>query len=298
MKVALSRVPALSACLLGIATWIAPSIGRAQEQEPEAAPPPAPSAPTSPDQTTPYPECSKRPSDAEVEGAKGAFRAGTASFAEADYPRAILYWEDAFRRDCTAYKLLLNLARAYESNNQKAQAVVALETYLARAPTAEDRDLILKRIEVLNRQIEEARATASQSSAPPPPPRAAPAAPTEPRPVQAEEGGRPVAPLVVAGIGGAIALAGGVVYFTAAKDVADFEDECQKRKCPDKATRDSANAARTRLSIGGATAIGGAAVAGVGLLWYFLSPSGDDSESALVPMLSPGVAGLSYSRRF
>lgn len=271
-----------------------PSSGRAQEP----APAPEAAAPAPAHQTSPYPDCSKQPSDAEVEGAKGAFRAGTASFAEADYPRAILYWEDAFRRDCTAYKLLLNLARAYESNDQKAQAVVALETYLARAPAAEDRDLILKRIEVLNRQIENARAAASASPAVAPPPSRAPAAPAQATPDEAEEGGRSIAPLVVAGIGGAIALGGGVVYFTAASDVSDFEDECQKRKCPDSATRNDANAARTRLNIGGATAVGGVVVAGVGLVWYFLSPSGDEDEGAVLPTLAPGYAGVTYSQRF
>src|SRR3972149_3238348 len=70
-----------------------------------------------------YPECKNQPTDSDVSAAKGAFQAGQASFNEADYTRAITYWEDAYRRDCTAHALLLNLARAYELNGQKHHAV-------------------------------------------------------------------------------------------------------------------------------------------------------------------------------
>ena len=103
------------------------------------------------DEPKPYPECAKAPSEVETAAAKGAYQAGNASFDEADYPRAITYWEDAYRRDCTANLLLKNLARAYELYGQKRQAVVALETYLVREPSSSDKDQIQRRIEVLDR---------------------------------------------------------------------------------------------------------------------------------------------------
>ena len=89
------------------------------------------------EEPTRYPECTHEASEADLTAAKAAFQAGNVSFNEADYPRAILYWEDAFRRDCTAHPLLLNLARAYELNAQKRKAVVALETYLKREQALE-----------------------------------------------------------------------------------------------------------------------------------------------------------------
>ena len=73
-----------------------------------------------------------RPSDSDVTAAKGAFQAGNVSFNEADYDRAILYWEDAYRRDCTATLLLQHLGRAYEGLGNLEQAVIALRTI--RAP--------------------------------------------------------------------------------------------------------------------------------------------------------------------
>ena len=106
------------------------------------------------EETHPYVDCTREASDADVTAAKAAFQAGNVSFNEADYPRAILYWEDAFRRDCSAHPLLLNLARAYELNGQKKQAVIALETFLQRQPSSTERAQIQRRIEVLKKQID------------------------------------------------------------------------------------------------------------------------------------------------
>ncbi|HEX3595043.1 MAG TPA: hypothetical protein VHU80_08080, partial [Polyangiaceae bacterium] len=83
----------------------------------------APALASAEDAPRPYPACDRTPTQGDVSAAKGAFDAGNGSFNEADYDRAITYWEDAYRRDCTAHPLLLNLARAYELNGQKQHAV-------------------------------------------------------------------------------------------------------------------------------------------------------------------------------
>src|SRR5687767_7015876 len=130
--------------------------------------------------TKSYPDCGREPTDAEVAAAKGAFQAGNASFNEADYARAIDYWEDAYRRDCTANPLLLNLARAYELAGRKRQAVVSLETFLAREPSSGEKDQINRRVEVLKKKIVEEDAAAAVA-APPPTTQAA----SQPQPVTA-----------------------------------------------------------------------------------------------------------------
>ena len=114
--------------------------------------------------TKTYPDCGREPTEAEVAAAKGAFQAGNASFNEADYARAIDYWEDAYRRDCTANPLLLNLARAYELAGRKRQAVVSLETFLAREPNSGEKDQINRRVEVLKKKIAEEDAAAAASA--------------------------------------------------------------------------------------------------------------------------------------
>ena len=105
------------------------------------------------DNPEPYPACSQKPSEADRKAAQGAFAAGQGSFNEGDYKTATTYWRDAYRRDCTAHALLLNLARAYESNGEKKAAVLALKTYLDRNPDPGQRPQIERRIENLEAQI-------------------------------------------------------------------------------------------------------------------------------------------------
>lgn len=266
------------------------------------------------DEVKPYPECTREPSDSDVTAAKAAFQAGNVSFNEADYPRAILYWEDAYRRDCSKHQMLLNLARAYELNGNKKQAVMALETFLAREPNAPDKPQINRRIEVIKKQIDSEAAAQQQAAATPtppaqdqPPPAATPK-PTSTPPPEEEAGARPIAPLILAGAGGVMLIGGTVLYVTASNKVDEFASHCDdpeaRTGCPE-AEVDDANAARTRQNVGGAVAlIGGAAVAG-GLIWYFTAPRESGSavfqkkpRTALVPALAPGYAGLSVSGNF
>ena len=281
--------------LVGSAVVLAPALAHA-EDEPKA-----------------YPECTKAPTDSETAAAKGAYQAGNASFDEADYPRAITYWEDAYRRDCTANLLLKNLARAYELYGQKRQAVVSLETFLVREPSSSDKEQIQRRIEVLKKQIAAEKATPAVGPVTPVTPVTTPST-TPPQPVTGTSAGdsgghRPIAPLIVAGAGGVITIVGAVVFAKAAKDVSDFEDKCPDHMCGVGADKtklaNDANAARNRKIIGGVTmGVGVAALAG-GLVWYFVSSPTGGTQSAgtlskprLTPEVTPGFAGLALSGAF
>lgn len=261
-----------------------------------------------------YAPCTRQPTETDIAGAKGAFQAGQVSFEEADYHRSIEYWEDAYRRDCTAHALLLNLARAYELNGTKEHAIAALATYLKRVPDSPDQAKIQRRIDVLQRQLDTEQAAAAAEAAP-----RASSAPTEPRgdtsPPPAADlareasatyapGKRPILPLVVAGAGAAIAVVGVILYIPAYSDLQDVEDQCPGRFCEGAGNSDLAergNDLRTRVNVATAMTLGGAAVLGVGLAWYFLSPR-ERSTSAvrpkLVPALAPSYAGLDYSGAF
>jgi len=264
-----------------------------------------------------YPECEGEPSDNAVKGAKGAFQAGQVAFEEGDYARAITYWEDAYRRDCTAHAMLLNLARVYELAERKQQAVVALETYLARDPESKRRDQITRRIEVLREKIRtderaeqepepETDADAGPATAPPPPPvQVQP----EPEPEPQSGGSRPIVPLVVAIGGGAIAATGGVLYVIASGDVSEWESVCggDREDCPNDSDRDEANAARDRQILWGTVSIAGLAIGAGGLVWYLLSPpkpaqsaSAGQAERGpvVLPAWSPDYAGLQLRGAF
>jgi tetratricopeptide (TPR) repeat protein len=259
----------------------------------------------------PYSECTHEPSDTDLTAAKGAFQAGNASFDEADYPRAIIYWEDAYRRDCTAHALLLNLARAYELNGNKPQAVVSLQTYLARVPASPDKDKIQRRIDVLQKQLEAERAAAVQAAqAPPVPPPKAPSTPAaEEPPVSTDSaasvtsgGKRPIAPLIVGAAGAGLAVVGVILFATGKHDLSNAESKCPAHFCANDALEEEGNAARQRVNVGGALTVVGIVTAGVGLSWYLLQKPSAPKPVAFIrrlePVASPSFVGLSYSSRF
>lgn len=253
--------------------------------------------------THPYVECTHEASDADLTAAKAAFQAGNVSFNEADYPRAILYWEDAFRRDCTAHPLLLNLARAYELNGQKQQAVIALETFLQREPNTTERAQIQRRIEVLKKQIETEQAAVPVAA---PPPTAAP--PAQPQQQQAppqqqtlkdHPKSNKVIPLVVAGTGAVLFVVGGLLYLNGASKVKDYEAECgpSHKECP-PGVDGPANAAAKRETTGGVLALVGLPVLAGGLIWYFVASSSSAKSAVVTPAVGPGFAGLALNGAF
>jgi tetratricopeptide (TPR) repeat protein len=242
----------------------------------------------------PYPECSAKPTDSDVAAAKGAFQAGQASFNEADYERAITYWEDAYRRDCTAHALLLNLARAYELGGDKAQAVEALQTYLARKPESPQKDQINRRIEVLNQQL--AKEPKPAAAAPPAEP--APAAPTkvestpqapvptnEPSPDTHKAGRIWVGPLIIGSVGLIAAGTGIIVHNIGRSDEQEAESVCPIRdQCQNPAVLQQGNDGISKQKLGVGLMIGGAAAIGGGLAWFLLS---DTAPAQAAPAEAP-----------
>jgi hypothetical protein len=295
---------------LGTAALLVPAAALAQSAVPAQAPASAPpaSAQSTASEGPAFPPCDHGPSSSDLSAAKGAFQAGWVSFDEGDYARAITYWVDAFRRDCTAIALLLNLARAYELAGKLDNAVGALQTYLERVPESPERDSVQRRIEVLRQKLAETQASESAPVEPSPPtptpvPEARSPAPVEsaPPPVQLTE--RSILPLVVSGVGAVALIGGGAVYLAARHSVNDYADECEldgSRMCPDNETRDAANRARTRVQVGSAVSLAGAAATVGGLVWYFVSgpkstkvgEQGVRGRVALEPNLAPGFAGV------
>lgn len=282
------RAP-LCSLLMGTALLTAPLAARAADDNPK-----------------PYPDCTQQPTEGDVAAAKGAFQAGQAAFNEADYTRAITYWEDAYRRDCTAHALLLNLARAYELNEQKRMAVTSLETFLARNPSTNQRDQIARRIEVLNEKIAKEQGAAGQPGPGPgpdvPPTNGSGSGPVDPG---TKSPSRPILPLLVAGGGGVIAIIGGVVYFGGKSDRDDVEAKCGGTACQSDADKEAGNSANSRMTTGSIVGVAGLAIAAGGVAWYFLSePEGGSGRrqplrrAHLAPAVGQGFAGFSVGGVF
>lgn len=268
-----------------------------------------------------YPECSRTPTESEISAAKGAFEAGQVAFHEGDYDRAVLYWEDAFQRDCTAIALLLNLARAYELSRQNERSIGALEAYLERNPTTEDRPSIEKRIQRLSPKKSEpeplaaAAAPEAQSGETAPTPAIAdkPAAPAHKRPiwpVLVTGGG-----VVATGIGLGLTIAGQSSVDGYTSGLCSTQNESGAFECgpefgnnpetgrPEmirtaaEVEQDAQSALSQRnigivvTSIGAATAIGGA------VAWWLIWRESPE-HAALVPIVGKDTVGLVYSGAF
>ena len=290
--------------LIGIAAAV-PAF--AQPNAPEPAP------------VTQYPACAGKPTQADTEAAHGAYMAGKGSFDEADYTTAINYFKDAYRRDCTKNELLIIIARAFELQGNRREAVHALETYLERVPTAQDAEVQRRHIANLKRELTEqpaasASASASASvsasaSAPPvssvsaPPAESAPAtssaAPTAP-PGQ----GHSVAPWVVVAVGGAAAIAGGILYGVGAGQVSSAESVCgSSHQCPAGSSAiGQGNSGRSNETAGVVFGSIGLPILGLGLLWHFVEHTGTEpsrtGRAVVSPQVGPGYAGVGLGGQF
>ena len=252
------------------------------------------------EEVKPYPACTMTTSDPEATGAKAAFAAGEASFKESDYPRAILYWEDAFRRDCTATGLLLNLARVYELNSQKRQAVNALETYLQREPNTGEKAQITRRIDALKKSLEAEpapTATAAPSASAPPP--ESTAQPIE-QPPPPKSKGKTVVPLVIAGVGGALFIVGGFSYLGASSDVKEYASHCdnptERTGCPEGEIGPAEDARKRQQTAGIVTLVSIPIIAG-GVIWYAVTPK-STASTKVIPAVSQNFLGLSVDGKF
>ncbi len=265
---------------------------------------------------TTYATCTGAPTKADSDAAHGAYIAGKGSFDENDYARAVDYFKDAYRRDCTKHDLLNIIARAYELKGDRPEAVNALETYLKRVPPNEPgNEQIQRRIANLKAQI---------AAAPPPP--VTPVVSTSPDPVSTAPTTTPpgnpppdkvtservhtVGPWVMVGVGGAAAVAGVVMLVIGQGKISDSKAGCPNPSACPMGVNDPTPAARQDLQGQGNTlsavggVIGGVGVAAIvgGLIWHFTESTGPEARAQLRPVVSPavspGYAGLSLGARF
>jgi hypothetical protein len=268
-------------------------------------------AQTSPALTN-FPACTVKPTASDSDAAHSAFLLGKRFFDEADYGSAIHNFVDAYKLDCTKTELLTIIARANELSGDRAEAVHALETYLQRVQNLapEDRAQIQKRIDNLKSQLPAQTSSTAPPlpvpSAAPPPSATATEAPLPPPSSPPETRGHGAGPWVVTGIGGAAVVAGGIVWIVGNGKYQSTLSICPHNSCPktlspsaSKAAVNDGNTGHTMMWVGGSVFLGGIGLAGAGLLWHFLEPTGaNETKATIAPELGPGYAGASIAGRF
>jgi hypothetical protein len=116
------------------------------------------------------------------------------------------------------------------------------------------------------------------------PKKAAPEA-IDPPPPEAPK--RPILPLVVAGVGGAALVTGGVLFGLGMSKV---PSNCtfSTRECagpPNDPSLDQARSGVSTANLGVTIGVAGAVTLVGGLVWYFLQPTGPDSRRAALPTI-------------
>lgn len=262
--------------------------------------------------------CTKTPTPEDVDGAKGAFKAGAQFEERGDYDRAIQYLKDAYNFDCTAAKILINLGRVQEKKGDRAGAISTYEAYLQRSPNSPEAATVTEKVKNLKASLQPAAAPTTGPVAPPPPVGSASApmptgssAPVTPPP--SEDGPRRfgVIPLVVAGGGVAIAIVGGILLGVGSGKVSTAEKACPDHSaCADKQAISDGNSGRTLETVGSPVLIVGILAAGGGLGWELFGNKpkaaattgftipGTTRKVAVAPAVGPGLAGLSFSGGF
>src|SRR5690606_16080269 len=118
--------------------------------------------------------------------------------------------------------------------------------------------------------------------------------------------GRSIVPLVVAGIGGAVGIVGGVQWAVARQDELDAEAACggSRGECTGNAIS-AGNDALDRQVLWGVVGGAGAVVAVGGLIWDFAQDAGGDDDdsfgedySRVSPQLGTGFAGVTFEGNF
>jgi hypothetical protein len=297
--------------LLAVSSLHSPPALAADATASEAAPTTSPSGdaliPPPASEPVAYPACTGTPSEESLVAARGAFDAGNAAFNERSYARALLYWEDAYRRDCTAHAMLKNLARAYELNDQLKHAINAIETYLQLVPDSGEEAVLRDRIADLETRLAE-RESAAAGPAVARPSGQKQAKPASHRSADSTERETSVAsngplatqrsawPLIFAGVGAGVVGLSTIQWIMAKNDEAAAARECPKREgCPSAVTA-AGNRAIDEEITWSVVGIGGGAVLVASVVWFLAQEPAP--AQALLPNFGTDYAGLRYFGRF
>jgi tetratricopeptide (TPR) repeat protein len=237
-----------------------------------------------------------------VDAAKGLHKAAQQYYAKARYDRAIASWSDAYNFDCRAHRLLINIGNAYEKLGQTDKAIEAFETYLVRAGDGAD-PTIADKVENLKQLA--AKPDPQPQPKPDPTPKPGPKPDPNGNDGKTNGGGPGALPWVVVGIGAATTIAGAVLLGVGTKKISDAEVICPDHdSCNDESARSLGNEGLGLQNAGAAVLAIGVVAVGAGLVWFFVSDSGDDPGSAkagaLLPSLvvTPGFIGAGLQGRF
>lgn len=215
------------------------------------------------------------------ERARAHFDVGRTLYDAGRFKEAAEEWEKAHALSGRS-ELLYNIYVAYRDASNTAQAVSALERYLASDAVPADQRINLEaRLEAL-REAQRAEATPTAAPAAEPMPAAEPAAAPAPAPSEPEPPPEPsIVPYVLVGVGGALVVGGVVTGIVASGKVSDLEKSCPDDRCPPGFALDEERSdARLFATLTDVLLVGGVVVAGVGAGLLLFGGDGEEASAS------------------
>ena len=222
--------------------------------------------------------------DDDTARSKELYDQGSRAYKAGEYRRAVELFLEAYDLS-GAPAILFNIAQAYRLDGACADALIYYRRSLAEEPDAANRAEVEERIAEMETCKEK------PSRAPAEPPRAAVAAPpsaaAEPPASAAAPSGltarapeptrrRSAVPLVVAGVGAAVAVTGAIIYLQASAKFDEVESTCPCEPGEFSGWETATDASYVLMGAGLATAA-------AGLIWRWRQSDGEPKRIGLVP---------------
>ncbi|MFO0663776.1 MAG: hypothetical protein U0174_07490 [Polyangiaceae bacterium] len=250
-----------------------------------------------------FPLCSK-PAATGAESFDAHYTVGREAFEHGEHGEALKQFVLAYDADCKRHEILVIVSRAYEGDQNYADAARVLDLYLTRVPDAPAAAGIRERITKLREKARVQAEEKSRALAQQPKTESAPAAPvptTDSSSAAASRGQPSIVPWLVVGAGGAVFLAGAITMVAAATSLPEGcnfgfpNSHCDDAKNIPEAER-SRPATFVSLTMMGV----GLATIATGLVLHFVDkPAAATARTKpgwrVLPMFGSGSAGMALA---
>ncbi len=216
--------------------------------------------------------------DAAATEARAAFEAGQAAYEAGRFDAALSYFERAYELTSEP-DVLYNIATVHDRLRHDREALEAYRGYLEGRPDAPDRANVEARIEALEATLSEPEPEPEPEPNLEPEPDPEPPAPPAPETHVVTRDPGP-GPWVLVGVGGAIAVAGGVLVGVAFGDIAAVESGPPR---PWGEVADAADRAPVLSGVGFAAIGAGVAALAAGLVWVAVGGGQEEVQVGVGP---------------
>lgn len=235
--------------------------------------------------------------------AKRLFEKGEEMFAKGDYEKAVESWEMSY--DLSGADLILeSIANAYERLGQLEKARDYLARWREVAPEAERPDLDSHLAKIDERLAKEKAAQAEKDAKEKAAKDAQAKRDAEERAKREGGGGLFIPGVVIAGVGAAAGITGGVLDIVAYRNRPDATAVCAtspdgKLLCRDS-SRDAIEQSNTFATVGDILLFAGTATAAAGVVLVVLKSGAkkDETKAAAAPWFLPGGGGMLVGGKF